>query len=134
MVMPQKVVSYRTSDGMMFEDWKEALHYEAFLAESVSQAKFTIYYFDGHERKVFTSLRDTEEYNIFEYGNVINIENEAALELLADYFEEYGYNPPPTIGWNIFNEEWQSLEEFKASVEENYTEFYPIKVSVSIGE
>lgn len=134
MLMPKKVVSYCASDGTMFEDWDEAVHYEVFLAESVSHAKFTIYYFDGHGRKVFTSLRDTEEYNIFEYGNVINIENEAALELLTDYFEEYGYTPPPHLGWNIFNEEWQSLEEFKASVEENYTEFYPIKVSVSIGE
>lgn len=99
MLMPQKVVSYLASDGTMFEDWEEALHYEVFLAESTNQAKFTIYYFDGHERKVFTSLRDTEEYNIFKYGNVINIENEAALELLTDYFEEYGYTPaaPPWL-------------------------------------
>ena len=134
MLMPQKVVSYRTSDGMMFEDWDEALNYEFALMESETQAKFTIYYFDGHERKVFTSLRDTEEYNIFKHGNVINIENEAALELLTDYFEECGYTPPPYLGWNIFNEEWQSLEDFKASIEENYPEFYPIKVSVSIGE
>lgn len=134
MVMPEKVVSYRASDGTMFEDWDEALNYEFALMESETQAKFTIYYFNGYERKVFTSLRDTEEYNIFEYGNVINIENEAALELLTDYFEECGYTPPSHLGWNIFNEEWQNLEEFKASIEENYTEFYPIKVSVSIGE
>lgn len=134
MLMPQKVVSYRASDGTMFEDWDEAVHYEILLAESVSHAKFTIYYFDGYERKVFTSLRDTEEYNIFEHGNVINIENEAALELLTDYFEEHGYTPPYAVGWNIFNDGWQSLEDFKASVEESYTEFYPIKVSVSIGE
>lgn len=134
MLMPQKIVSYRASDGMVFEDWDEAVSYEFALAESKTQAKFTIYYFDGYKREVFTSLRDTEEYNIFEYGNVINIENEAALELLTDYFEEHGYTPPPTIGWNIFNEEWQSIEEFKASVEENYTEFYPIKVTISMGE
>ena len=134
MVMPEKVVSYRTSDGMIFEEWKEAFNYEFALAESETQAKFTIYYFDGYERKVFTSLRNTEEYDIFEYGKVINIENEAALELLTDYFEEYGYISPSHLGWNIFNEEWQSFEEFKASIEENYPEFYPIKVSVSIGE
>jgi hypothetical protein len=134
MVMPEKVVSYRASDGTMFEDWGKALHYEIALTESKTQAKFTIYYYDGYTREVFTSLREINDYNIFEYGNVINIENEAALELLTDYFEEYGYTPPSHLGWNIFNEEWQTLEEFKASIEENYTEFYPIKVSVSIGE
>ena len=134
MVKPQKVISYFTSDGMIFDSWEEAFNYEVALTESLVQAKFTIYYYDGHERKVFTSLSETHEYNIFEYGNVINIENEAALKLLTDYFEEYGYTPPTAVGWNIFNEGWQSLEEFKASIEENYTEFYPIKVSVSIGE
>ena len=134
MLKPQKVVSYRTSDGTIFEDWDEAFSYEVALTESKTQAKFTIYYYDGYTRKVFTSLKETNNYNIFEYGNVINIENEAALELLTDYFEEHGYTSPSHLGWNIFNEEWQSFEEFKASVEENYTEFYPIKVSVSIGE
>lgn len=134
MLKPQKVVSYRTSDGTIFEDWDEAFSYEVALTESKTQAKFTIYYYDGYTRKVFTSLKETNNYNIFEYGNVINIENEAALELLTDYFEEHGYTSPSHLGWNIFNEEWQSLEEFKASIEENYTEFYPIKVSVSIGE
>lgn len=134
MVMPEKVVSYRASDGTMFEDWGKAFSYEVTLTESKTQAKFTIYYYDGYTREVFTSLREINDYNIFEYGNVINIENEAALELLTDYFEEYGYAPPSHLGWNIFNEKWQSFEEFKASIEENYSEFYPIKVSVSIGE
>lgn len=130
----KKITSYCSSDDMMFESWEEAFYHEIALIESITQAKFTIYYYDGHERKVFTSLKDVEEYNILEYGYIVNIENEAALELLTDYFEEYDYTPPPHLGWNIFNEEWQSFEELKASIEENYPEFYPIKVSVSIGE